>query len=179
MDVRAGEVVVLMGEHVTDRGLSLQRQYGQVAADAGAELFATVTERLDADPGGAENVRLFTANPGQFAAPMVEVLDSVMQTDADFTVQVGRIIGALEAAQPGAIGRIVTASDLNAAVGDPFDPYFAGAGAAAAAGAAAGDEFADIGYAPPGPIAIADDAGGPTDYAPPPGPIIPPTGDDD
>jgi hypothetical protein len=173
VDVRAGEVVVLIGEHAIDRGLSLHREYGQAAADAGAELFATVTERLDTDPVGAENVRLFTASPRQFAGPMTDAIGNVMQTDSDFTVRVGRIIGALEAAAPGAIGRIVTASDLNATVDDPYEPDFS-------AGAAAGDAFDPTDYArPPGPISVADEAAGPTDYAPPPGPIIVPTEDDE
>ena len=85
-------VVDLLSKYVIDQGATLLKEAGQTAAQAVAQLFQQVMNRLKADPAEAKNTERFEKNPKDYQTAIADALAEKMKNDPEFASQLATLL---------------------------------------------------------------------------------------
>jgi hypothetical protein len=108
MDPLTAAVMTILGKYAIDKGATVLKEGGRAAADAAAQLFRKVMERLKADPADAKNAERFEKNPEGYLQPIADAVEEQIKADPDFAVQLKALLEEYQAAEHNAHTTITT-----------------------------------------------------------------------
>lgn len=113
MDPLTVAVVTVLGKYAIDSGVTLLKEAGPAAAEASAQLFHKVMERLTADPAEAKNAERFERNPAGYRQPIADAIEELIKTDPDFAAGLQALLDEIRQAEKAA-GVSITTGDVTA-----------------------------------------------------------------